>query len=170
MYEYCSAFVSDDLYVLLNGRGAIYFEASVEEDRPIFFNDEPQIAPPFYSCGSCSSDSLEADTPAHWASSELNENGPFEDFSGLPDFSERLSPGHLLIGDNYETSADSEDGCFVIVNSLPHSSHCGWSPDTFASQEKLDDCMEAKQVPDDPKFSEVQPFTLRCLLRSPSFR
>jgi len=107
----------------------------------------------------------------------LDENELHEDFSGLPDFSERLSPDSppyaddFVIGDNYETSADSEDRYFVIDDALPHPVHRGWSPDTFASQKKSDNSyIEATQIPDHPKFSEVQPLKLHCLLRSPSFR
>jgi len=133
-------------------------------------NDEPKISPPFYSSRSCPSDPLDADFPAFWAPRKLDENGLHEDFSNLTDFPECLlpnSPPHVddLVGDNYETSADSED-CFVIDNTLPHPVHRGWSPDTFASQEKSDHSyIEETQIPDDPNFTEVQPLKLRCLLR-----
>ncbi|KIM43258.1 hypothetical protein M413DRAFT_444068 [Hebeloma cylindrosporum] len=110
------------------------------------------------------SDNLDTDFSALWVSENNGSN--FDDDGTdeyLTDFSARLSPeplwhaDDLLVERHYEMPANSEDGCFAIDNSPPLSIRRGWSPDTFASQEKSDySCMGTTPSPDDPKFSEVQ--------------
>jgi hypothetical protein len=114
--------------------------------------------------GSHSSGLLDADFSALWVSednrSEFDEDGTDEycnDFSGCLSPEPSWHAGDLLVEHNYEISANSEDEYFAIDNSPPHSLHRGWSPDTFASQEKSDySCMGTTQSPDAPNFSEVQ--------------
>lgn len=154
MDNLCFVFISDYPSALLNGSGVILMEGSVGGDRLMILDDEPHGVLP---SSSHSSGLLDADLSALWASkdswSEFDEGETDEycdDFPGL------LSPELPWHGDLYEISADSEDECFAIDNSPPLSLRRGWSPDTFASQEKFDNsCMGTTRLPDDPKFSEV---------------
>jgi hypothetical protein len=158
MDNLCFVFLSDYPSALLNGRGVILLEGSVGEDRLMVLDDGPQrVLPP----SGHSSGLLDADFSALWVSednrSEFGEDGTEEYCNN---FSDCLSPeplwhaGDLLVGHNYEISANSEDESFTIdnLNSPPLSFYRGWSPDTFTSQEKPDNpCMGTTQSPYDPK-------------------
>lgn len=162
MDNFCFVFVSDYPSALLNGRGVILLEGSVGGERFMVLDDEPQRVLPF---SSHSSGLLDADL---WLSednrSEFDEDGTdgWEESQSSPGClsPEPLwHPGDLLVEHNYEISANSEDEYFAFdnLNSPPLSPHRGWSPDTFASQEKSGNlCMGTTQSPYDPKFSEVQ--------------
>ena len=163
MDNLCSVFISDSPSALLNGRGVIFLEGSVGEDRLMVLDDEPQRVLP---SSSRSPGLLDADFYALWVSednrSEFGEDGTDEycnNFSGCLSPEPLWHAGDLLVEHNHEISSNSEAECFTIdnLNSPPLSLYRGWSPDPFASQEKSDNsCMGTTQSPYDPNFSEVQ--------------
>lgn len=160
MDNLCFFFMSDYPSALLNGREVILLEGSVEGDRLMVLDDEPQRMVP---SSSHSSGLLDADFSAIWVPEvnrdEFDEDGT-DEFCN--DFSNCLSPeppwhaGNLLVETNCEISANSEDEFFAIDNSPPLSLHRGWSPDMFASQEKFDNSCTRMTQSTDPKFSEVK--------------